>query len=212
MLLIPQAKPAVSFDAVGAGSPGNGSPATSCSWNHTIAGNAIVVYVALGNTTINVFGTTAVTVGGISVGSALNSVIFNGDSSELLAFGLMNPPVGVQSIAVTITGSGGSLYPSGSSTSYIGVSGFGTAVTTSTSSSQTITQTVSSQTRQMVSQAFNWGGVTLSNYNQTQRYNDSAFEFGGPLVVGDAPGASTVFFSVMGETSDPGAGIAVPLL
>jgi hypothetical protein len=173
---------AVTFDAAGAGYNAGGA---SGSWAHTISGNAVLVGVACSANppTVKV-GTTSMT----SLGTPINL----GGSFNYFIFGLLNPPTGAQTIAVT----NGSLFTNGDSVSYSGVGSIGTYATTS-GSGTTISQTVSSASGQMV---FHVCGKNLDGtfgaYNQTQRYSGGTPGNSPPLLMGDAPGAGSVSFTV----------------
>lgn len=124
---------AVAFDAVGPSSAGTGSQnaATITPWTHTSVGTtglAGVVVVALGaaNTTTNAY-TISVTWGGVAMTSLGKVFTNNSTAGYVQMFGIIAPPTGAQSIAVTASGAPTSL--NAGSVSFTGAGSFGTATT-----------------------------------------------------------------------------------
>jgi hypothetical protein len=200
------------YDATGVGA--KAGSVTSLSWSHTISGNAIIVsLIALRASTTPP--TVTVTVGGTGA-TQLGSVADywpdgTGNFAHLFLFGLLNPPTGSNTVAVSSSASLVSC--GGNSVSYKGVAGFGTAVTnTGTSTSGSLS--ISSTPGQMVAALFSDTTLTsISSFNQTQRFLQ-AFASGQSLLylLGDAPGASTVTLTTTFGSSTTWAGIGVPLL
>jgi hypothetical protein len=163
---------------------GYGAGGAGGSWAHTIAGNAIVAAFSCGNSS----GVTC------QVGSTpmtqIGSPLFMG-SFYYYIFGLLAPPTGAQ----TITLAGGGLYSNGDSCSYNNVTTIGSLLS-NTGSGPSLTHAVSAATGQMVFQVFgvNVDG-TITTYNQTQRYFSQTSGQTPPVMIGDAPGASTVNFA-----------------
>jgi hypothetical protein len=99
----------------------------------------------------------------------------------------------------------------GNSISYSGVTGFGTVVTSS-GSSTTPSISVPSASGQMVAQAFGGYLSGLSSYNQTQRYYQIVeSNVNLTFLMGDALGASRVSFTCS-EANSPWGAIGVPLI
>lgn len=159
---------------------------------------------------IGISGSFTVTVGGVSVPQLgiVDYATGGGGDGYAIVFGLLNPPQGTQTVVATAPNSS---YNTGDSISYKNVSSLGTVATTS-GSTTSAAQSVSSGVNQMVAQAFtNYNPGSFSSYNQTQRYSGGGGTgAGGPLLLGDAFGASTVNFSATAPTSGFG-GIALPL-
>lgn len=201
---------AVGFDAVGATSaPGL---AGSGSETHVLGASASALLAFFHIEVASASRPTiTVTAGGVSmteigtVGSYYNT---GGYYHYLVAYGLLAPPTGSQSIAWTSSVSG---YATLNSLSYTNVSSFGTAVTDSSNANGNATVTVPSGNAAMVAAAFaSYGTTTFSGFNKTQRYNVS-YSAGVRLatVAGDADGASSVTVSATGTTT--WAGIGIPL-
>lgn len=195
-------KPPVTYDATGAGATGH---VTSLSWSHTIGAQAKAVIVAA---TMEGTGTATAKVGSTSMTQLAGPVgDYSGIGDYLVMFGLLNPPTGAQTVSITF---GGTDYAAANSVSYLNVSSFGSPVT-ATGNSASLAVTATSASGQMVAQAFAGLQSTISSYNQTSRYNAPyASGVHQPLLIGDAPGASTVNFTAS-QTSNPWAAAAVPL-
>ena len=197
----------VVYDATGAGAA---NATGTLSWSHTINPYATGITLVCSTFTDTSTRTVTASVGATSMtllGSVLNYDTNFGFSSVYL-FGLLNPPSGIQTVTASITGAT-TRQCAGNSTSYTGVSRFGSITTTSGASNPSMS--VSSGRRQMISQAFGGFNASMSGYNQTSRYN-VAFASGNniALIMGDARGASSVSFSA--TTSTPWGGIGVPLV
>jgi hypothetical protein len=216
-LLLPYAPVApplpVAYDATGTG---NGSNSSILNWTETIStlATAIVVTTAWQDTgaadtaTAKVGSTSMTQLGIIHIADSVNA-----DNDYIAMFGLLNPPTGSQTITTTIT-TAAFYYQTANSVSYKNVSGFGTAVTNSgTTASMSVS--VPSAVGQMAVAAFTTGSVIVaaSSFNQTSRYSTAGV--GGtndPLLIGDAPGASTVSFTATMTGASSWVGIGVPLL
>ena len=190
---------AVAFDAVGAGANAN---ATSLSWSHTIAaGASIVVPVALGGYFSGISApsgwTRSVTCGGVAM-TVLGSMQGNNTASYpfVEVWGLLVPPTGAQTIAVSYVNAANTPYLTGNSVSYTGVGSFDTPVYGYSNSTAISSGAVTSATGNMVIAAqqvwANTGTATISAPSGTSRSN-----FGGTintypsLLVQDVAGAST---------------------
>lgn len=204
------------IDAVGAGSTGS---STTPSFTHTINGNAIVLFcniVTLGSTP----GTVTATCGGVSM-TALASVpnyyaISPTDNNvSMYAFGLINPPTGNQTVAMTFTDWGSKHQIAANSLSYFNVSTFGTPVADSGPGETTIK--IMSAENRLVANAFSGYTGGFSSYSQALRYRFS-FVNGDhvSMIMGDAPiqdianQPALVFTSK--NTSAGWGGIAVPMV
>lgn len=209
----------VQYDATGTGY-GSGTTAASlvATWSHTSSPNANAVVVmgsaAFSGTSPGTVTITA-TYGGVTM-TSLKTQIFSGSTfSQMYMFGLINPPTGTQTVSVTVTcGSSSTIGLNGNSVSYTGVTSFGTAAS-NTASSASLSLSVSSASSQMVAQAFATNNLASSGditaYNQSFRYTRTVTSTSFALIVGDAPGASTVSFSGT-TTSAPWASVGVPLI
>lgn len=109
-------------------------------------------------------------------------------------WGLMDPPIGAQSVVVTEATSGGAVNLNVTATSYRGVSGFGTPVTNSGTGTAVSSGNIVSVTGNKVVSAQGAYNRALNTPNQTQRYDQPNSGNGNyvTLLVQDAPGAGTV--------------------
>lgn len=205
----------VLFDAVGAS--GYNSSGTSFSWTHVIAADANAVLACCtiwcpgyGITVTATVGSTPMTQ--LSAISDWSSGVWHYQNQY--TFGLLNPPTGTQTITVTIAGT--DCMSVGNSVSYKNVEAFGTPVTSSETGT-TATTTVASNIQQMVVVAFasalsdppsTVGSYT--SFNQTVRSNIAGGANYPPIIIGDAPGATSVTFTATKPNSS-GGGIAVPV-
>lgn len=192
----------VLFDAVGAGAA---SGSSSFSWSHAISADARAIVVGVnsqgGNALTVKVGSTPMT----QLGGYFN---FTGTIYESL-WGLLNPPTGSQTIAVTGAGNANA----GNSVSYFNASGFGTVSTNSgsgTSASQSAASTLGERVFQMFAYS-GAAGTTFTGYNQTSRWiQPGVSSVTYPAMIGDAAGAATVNFNATISSSSWGA-MAVPL-
>jgi hypothetical protein len=201
-----------SFDAVGAGKTGT---ATTLTWSHTITGNAVIVggnileHTSTSPTLTAKVGSTSMT--SIAKLSPILSTA-TGWYFTVFAFQLLNPPTGAQTMTLTLTGT--SPDTAVNSVSYSNVSSVGTPTqdshTTATTSAST---TVSSASNQTVVYVYGNGTTgTLSAFNQTQRYYQPyVASTCNPALIGDAPGAASVTFSLTQSASGNYGAIGVPL-
>lgn len=194
----------VAYDATGGGS---GVVGTSTSWTHNIAANAVTLsgYLQATNTTAvptaNVGGTSMTLLGvspkyGPTAGYYFWSFIF----------GLLNPPTGNQTITISASTAAA---VGANSVSYKNVGSFGTFTSTQGTSSAPVLS-VPSAPGQMVVETFATWSTNPSGYTQTSRYTQNVNSPARGLLVGDAPGASTVSFSA--SSCDEWTAAAVPLL
>lgn len=199
-LLIPPAPP-VTFDAAG---PGQNSNPTTGNWSHTITGNALVVVasVALANAGNSV----TVKVGSTSVPQVFR---YNLDlTTPILFFALLHPPLGVQTITLTVTG-GGTNYWLAQSATFCNVGAFGPAQFIGANAVATGNQTVVSAPGQMIIQCFyQLSALTgpMTNYNQNAIYSPASGNMN--TVIGTAIGSPKVNFSVTPLNSSANLGAA----
>lgn len=210
-LLTAPALPA--FDSVGAGAYRGGTTADTLSWSHDIAGPCVLMGVSYqqNSPTLPTF---TPKVGGVAMtrlGANASYYNVSGYYIWALLFGLIGAPTGI-GVTVSIGASANQQYWVANSASYRNVSSFGTPVSNSGGSGAP-TQSVASNERQRVVQMFAGWDSALSSYSQTQRYS-SPFNVGGSqvktLLIGDAPGASTVNFACA-STASPWGSAAVTL-
>lgn len=122
---------AVLFDALGPSSAGAGTSgstqATSASWSHTCSGTdrAVVVGVVVGSNGNDDLRIASVTYDGSAM-TSLGKVHSNNQTAGYVElFGLLNPPTGAKSVAVTLAPNSGTI--SAGSISVTGAGSFGTA-------------------------------------------------------------------------------------
>jgi hypothetical protein len=139
-----------------------------------------------------------------------------GAGNQWVEFFVLFGPIGAQTITANVTSINTLNFLAASSRSYSGVASVG-AVTSNTGSNANPSQTVTSATNDMIVQAFaasGPGGLTLSSYNKTQRYNSGSFNSIEVFLLGDAAGASSVTFSATASSTsgENFVGVAVNLL
>lgn len=214
--------PHPTYDASGAGYLGT---STSPSWSHDIgsAAKALVVFISAYTnsgspvpSSVKVGGTSLTELG--SLGTYGSSVWNAGGGFYLYlyAYGLIDPPTGPQTIAISYAGGTG-WQTAASSVSYETVSSFGTVTTAGPTAGTSASQSVSSATGDRIAQAFTCGGESsgsFSSYSETSRYSAAFGSSVNPaLVIGDAAGATTVPFTATAPTGAASwGGIAVPLI
>lgn len=203
--ILSPARSYITYDSAGAGNTvGN---ASSLSWSHTIAGNAVLVGINIQTGTPS--GVTA------QVGSTpmTNLGVYNyygGTSPTIIVFGLLSPPTGSQTI--TVTTPAGS-YLAANSVSYFGVHGFGGNIINGNATSSA-SLAVPSALSPSVFQVFGTGGVStpvFGSYNQTSRWSIASTANSGPILIGDASGIGGVTFSATQSSGNYWGGMAVPL-
>lgn len=202
--------PVVTF--VSKGTTGtNGTSGSSASWSETIATTAKCTIATVGSS----FGTTGVTatakVGATSMTllGSFGPLTTGSDNLYIWTFGLLSPPTGSQTIAVTFSTASDSY--GADSMSYSGVTGFGTAVTGSgTGGTATTTVTTSATGQRIVNTFTNVSSGSFSAYNQTSRYSLAGSVLAYPVIAGDAAGAGSVTFSAT-QTSGAYSFVSVPL-
>ena len=198
---------AVTFDAAGAGAAvtGNNSKSLTITWNHTVAGNYLIVAVGWfspAGSQIE-YESSVVTYGSQTL-NGLGGVYSANTNCMLSFFGISNPTPGTAQVSVTVSSGTQDIYLlTGSSSSYFGV-GSVTRYQYDGVNNGDGSQSVASQPDAMIIQSFldvvPGGGysIALSGYNQTQRTNiavaaaPSSPYVSSALILGDAPGSSTV--------------------
>lgn len=177
----------------------------SASYSHTIAGDAVIVFVAHRNTG-TVPAISGVTVGGQSAtllaGTQWYAAV--GNHWNMYAYGLEDPPTGPCTISVTLDGQ---TTLSVNSLAFQGVSSIGTP-TTAGGVGGNADMTVSSSSSQTIAHCFTGAGwdAPVLDYNKTSRWNSQNEP---ALLIGGAAGAASVNFT--GTTSTRWYGIAVPM-
>jgi hypothetical protein len=111
-------------------------------------------------------------------------------------------------IAVTASGSLG-ISMIGNSMSFKNVTTLG-AVSTTTGSSTSLTQTVIAAPAKYVAQCFASDSTTLTTYNQTSEYNFQNLS-NVSVIMGYGPASSSTSFTATAGSSSAYGGIAVPL-
>lgn len=202
---------AVAFDAVGPSSAGQGGTGTSISWSHTCTGSNRYVIVGVSNSADGA--TASVTFNGVSM-TALTAAIHSNNSNQGYGrlFGLVNPPTGTSTVAVSSTSSGDL---SGGSISFTGVdqtTPVGTPVTAIGGTANTSVTVTGTTAGNMVVCTVTNGSAVLSS-GQTQRYiknyntSSAAGNSGGSTAA--AGGSVAMTWST---TDDWWASIAVEIL
>jgi len=166
------------FDAAAAGVAGNGTPI----WPHTISGNAVVAFC---NILAATPGTVTATCDGVAMTKLASVTDYYAQDNKvsLYAFGLLNPPTGTVSLAVSIS------EPHQVSTlsmSYFDVASFAPAVTAAGRGPTRMQVLLAGNA--LVAQAFSGYTGGLINYNQAQRgYWQFSNGVNVTMVAGDAP-------------------------
>lgn len=194
------------FDSVGAGYKLGGDTG---SWSHTIGANAtaLIATVFCTNSTA-----AAVTVDGTPMTKiATQLTVTTGGTQYIYVFGMLNPPTGTKTIAVT----GAAAYLIGNSVSYSNVAGFG-GIQTSTGSGTSITQTLTpTAPGRVFFHAFGtFGNAALTSYSGSERWAGYTSGSAYPLTLGDV-GVSTLnpisVTATNGNTNGFG-GVAIELM
>lgn len=202
----------VAFDAVGGGVYWAGT--TGGNWNHTIAGNALVI-----------FGTMWYS-GGFTLGWNINGQAITPTLTSQLYFNngyyfgsswcwtLLNPPTGTVNIACSVTSGNGPIQITMNSVSYTNVGSIGTPITNTGSSTTATTNAAGLISTGRIAHAFGSDGTnTFTSYSQTQRYNQGYHASDArPLVIGDAAGnPSGVTFTAASSPAVDYTAVTVPL-
>lgn len=201
----------VAYDAVGGGTYFAGT--TGGNWNHTITGNALIVFYTMW---YNAGFTFTWTINGQAyTPTVTQQLYFNNGSYYGLAgcWTYLNPPTGSVNIALSAS-SPGPLQVTVNSVSYTNVGLIGTPVTNIGTSTTPTTAAAGLLSAGRIVQAFGSDGTnTFTSYSQTQRYNQGYHATDArPLVIGDAAGnTSGVTFTVSSSPAVDYTGISVPL-
>lgn len=200
----------VAFDAVGPSSAGTSTVttgATSLSWTHTAGGsaNAVLVGVAVGTNGVNDTMTAAVTFGGTAM-TSLGKVHANSQTFGYIElFGLLNPAIGAQTVAVTLSTGVNVLSIVGGSVSVTGAASFKAAVTAvgaSTTPSVAVTGTASGNL--VVDAVAAGSAVTSATSPSTNRWlnNASTSSGAGNAAQSSSPGTGGSVTMAYTVTSD----------
>lgn len=200
------------FDAVGAGNSTTGG--TSLTWSHTgTIDAAVVVWVMFVNSSSN--GSISATYAGNAMTQRGSSLFFGYDGTFYFFVACFTYPaalVGAQTVGVAPVASS---FIKANSVSYRDVSEFGTPVVNTGIGTSMTVSSVPSAIGHIVSNAFFAPSlsVALSAYNQTSRWSDTTTGTWTPvpILLGDAPGTTTVSFSATGNASSGWAGMAIDL-
>lgn len=214
-LLLTSPRPVVAFDAVGAGAEVHqASPAPS--WAHQLAPGArgllTVFHVwTSGSTATAWYSSATATVGGVSM-PQLSAWNYNAGDSHLLVFGLIGPPTGAQTPSISLAPpSGANTYVTANSSSFLGVSTFGTPVT-ATGTTGTCAQTVNAAGVPWVFNVMaSTSGQNFSAYNRNLRFSIFTSGLAPATLIGDSVGnnASLGFSATTGAIA--WGTLAIPL-
>lgn len=210
----PPAPAGVVFMGAGDGSYVNSS---STSWTHNIAGDALVVGVMWRKSgsgtpirSAQCGGVPMTSLAALGMNAAAPTTSSTGSWMQL--FGLLDPPQGAQTISVSSTLAS---VVKGNSLAYSGVEAFSTPVGGfGTETGTALAQSISSAEHRMVVQMFGTTSGDITGYDRAERFHsfDSLVSTNGALVIGDAPGASTVDFNALRSGGVDYAEIAVDLI
>lgn len=203
---VPSYQP-IAYNAIGAAySTTSGGSTISGSWTHTASAGAdvfvAVVTVSSGGISSVTAYTRSATYGGATMTSlgAANPQISGSYYGWTELFHLARVPGGAQTVSISASGGSGTIDQTiANSVSYLHVGPLSSAITNSGTTTSMSSGSIPSATGQLVVQVFGAGGYTesASGYNQTTRYSNSLT--GGAadcdIILGDAPGASTVSFA-----------------
>jgi hypothetical protein len=209
----------IAFDALGAGTTGSKSGTATWSQTHVLGAQANAIFAAYSVWSTSTPTACTATCGGVAMTAiSLQKAIFSvsSDPCTLAIFGLLNPPTGSQSVAVTLTGGGTTEDGFQDSVSYRNVSGWGVPVTnTATSASMTVGP-VPNKPGGLVFCMFCPGATatsTISAFSGTTRKNQawtSGVNF--TTLIGDQATTGPVTLTATDSVSHPYGAIAVPLL
>jgi hypothetical protein len=207
---------AVAFDAFGAGGNTTASPTT---WSHTASTSTNSVVVAVVSWTGTLYTSCSATYGGTTM-TQIASLPYNnsGTSSRLLAFYLLSPATGAQTVSITVTVSGATPTAGtttrlqGNTISYTGVTGIGNAFTAFGTTGTTMSMNSASYKGMMMNVFANSGTTSPSGtgvgYTSTLANGAS----GNYAILGYATdNASSTTFSATMSSAAPWAGITVPV-
>jgi hypothetical protein len=184
---------------------------TSGSWTHNIASsvgtNGAIFLIA----NVDSSATFTAKVGSTSMTQLLSYLVPAG-GGYMYMFVLYNPPTGAQTVSWT---AGTNSFNAMVSVSWNNVTSAGTVVT-STGNGTAASQSVTAAVGQTILQGFAWtgGSGTITVYNQILLQNYGGINSqNNPTLAGYANGTgSAVSFSCTGSSSNPWAGVAVPLI
>ena len=157
----------VGYDSTGTGAHAH---ASSWSYSHTIGAtaNALVVMISTWSDPEPTITATCDGVAMTLIGAKFNYYYGSGGYGAVRLFGLLNPPTGTKTIALSATSGA---YAGVNSVAYTNVTSFGNAVTTS-GSTEVPTVTVPTGPGQMVVGGFGgWNGSAFTTPSGTTRFN-----------------------------------------
>lgn len=205
----------VTFDAVGANNNvlGGFSPSANISGTYACSGanRAVFIPIAGINNGLDASGQSRVatydSVTMTSLGMVQDAA---GSASFVELFGLLNPPTGSKTWAVTVQNGGNTGRALiGAPISYNGVASFG-AVYTNFGSSSAMTVVATSAVNEMVVQAFE-AQAAISSYDKTSRLAGTVAGHSTAIQAGDAVGTASISFGAI-VASGNWAGIAARLV
>lgn len=191
------------YEATGSG--GFNSNSNSLSWTHTSAGGPTCAVVLI--CTVDYYNgsvTVGCNYGGTSFVYVLDDIgYYNSGGYGLfhLAFGLIGPASGTQSVTVSATGTASVVKLAGNTVSYQNVGSFGNFYTGAGHGTALSLSSIPSTTGQLVVAGFSGLGHDLNSFNQTERWAQTNLA-GIPTVIGDVTGASSVSFTATTSATD----------
>ena len=192
------------YDSVGAGYKNGGG---SGSWSHTIGATATALLVPV---LCNDSASVAVTVDGQAMTKLCTQVtITTGGTLYLYLFGMLNPPTGTKTVAVT----GANNYLVANSAAYTNVVAFGCPQAVSSAGTSASHATKATPGRALFQVFGSIANAAATSYSQNERWNGWTNGSTFPMNFGDA-GASTpsvTFATTNGNTNGWGS-IAVELM
>jgi hypothetical protein len=207
------------FDALGAGTTGSKSGTATWSQTHVIGVQANSIFAFFQVWSTSTPSACTATCGGVNmIQIKFSAAIFSvsSDPCSIALFGLLNPPTGSQSVAVTLTGGGTTEDGFQDSVSYRNVSGWGVPVTnTATSTSMTVGP-IPVELGGLALCMFVPGATstsTISAFSGTTRKNQawsSGVNF--TALIGDEAKTGPVTLTATNSASDPYGAVALPLL
>jgi hypothetical protein len=217
--LPPQNRVSVAFDALGAGTAASKSGTATWSQTHVIGAQANSIFAIFQVWSTSTPSACTATCGGVNMTQiqfSANMFQVSSLPASLVLFGLLNPPTGSQSVAVTLTGGGTTEDAFQDSVSYRNVSGWGVPVTHTATSTAMSVGPLTVNKGQFAFCMFVPGATstsTISAFSGTTRKNQawsSSVNF--TTLIGDQATTGPVTPTATNSASDPYGAIAVTLL
>jgi len=191
----------VVYEATGTGGENTGT--NSLSWTHTSGGGSNCAVVLIGAVEYSAGTPTVVCTYGTSqfiyeLGE-LTYYNASGHAFGIVAFGIIGPPSGTQTVSIGVSGATISQL-AGNTMSYQNVGSFGDFYDNSGTGTALSLSGIGSTAGQLVVGGFAGAPYVLSSFNQTSRWNQ-ANTASIPMVIGDVAGGSTVNFTATQSTS-----------